>query len=76
MIAIHEMGKGMGFDLLTSVHDEVNMSIPNDKDLINKVKEIEREFVCYDGVNCPIKFRIPITCQSGTGDNWFTAGKA
>lgn len=55
--------------LLLSVHDEVGISLEKDAD----PKAIADIYTCFDGVNCEMKFRVPITCDWGVGTDWYTA---
>jgi DNA polymerase I-like protein with 3'-5' exonuclease and polymerase domains len=57
--------------LLITVHDEVGISLDNDAK--EHAEEIARIYTTFDGVQCPIKLRVPITCDWGVGDNWFEA---
>lgn len=55
--------------LLLSVHDEVGISIEKDAD----PKPIADIYTCFDGVECEMKFRVPITCDWGVGTDWYAA---
>lgn len=57
--------------LLLTVHDEVGISL--DHDAKDEAQEIARIYTTFDGSECPIHLRVPITCDWGIGDNWFTA---
>lgn len=57
--------------LLLTVHDEVGISLDNDrKDEAEKISEI---YTTFDGVSCPIRLRVPITCDWGIGEDWYEA---
>ena len=62
----HQCGR-----LLLSVHDEANMSL--DTDSVQHAPELARIYTTFDGVECPIALRVPITCDWGLGDNWYEA---
>jgi DNA polymerase I-like protein with 3'-5' exonuclease and polymerase domains len=55
--------------LLLTVHDEVGISLEKDAnpDAIAKI------YTTFDGVDCEMKFRVPITCDWGIGGNWYEA---
>ena len=57
--------------LLLTVHDEVGISLDNDSK--EHADEIARIYTTFDGVECPIKLRVPITCDWGTGADWYQA---
>jgi DNA polymerase I-like protein with 3'-5' exonuclease and polymerase domains len=57
--------------LLLTVHDEVGISLDNDSK--EHAAEIARIYTTFDGVECPIKLRVPITCDWGTGADWYQA---
>jgi DNA polymerase-1 len=57
--------------LLLTVHDEVGISLDNDAK--HEAEEIARIYTTFDGVECPIKLRVPITCDWGIGEDWFAA---
>jgi len=57
--------------LLLTVHDEVGISLDNDSK--EHADEIARIYTTFDGVKCPIKLRVPITCDWGTGADWYQA---
>lgn len=62
----HECGR-----LLLTVHDEVGISLDND--CVEHAEEIARIYTTFDGRECPIHLRVPITCDWGLGDNWLDA---
>ena len=56
-----------------SVHDEADFSIaPGDTAKREVIREI---LTTFDGEWCPIKCRIPITCDISSGINWWEASK-
>lgn len=68
LIEIHALLKKEGRGrILLSVHDEINLSVPNDPALINRIVACMENF---DGVECPISLRIPIRTDPGVGVNW------
>lgn len=62
-----------GSRLLLNVHDEFDTSVPNDRGDIRN--ELSRIVTNFDGINTPIKFRIPIRTEQGIGPNWWEASK-
>jgi DNA polymerase I-like protein with 3'-5' exonuclease and polymerase domains len=72
LIELHEYltAEGCGRLLLT-VHDEVGISLDNDS--LDKAKEVARIYTTFDGVECPIHLRVPITCDWGIGEDWYEA---
>ena len=72
MIELHERLKHEGWGrLVLSVHDEVGISL--DDDSKEHAEELARIYTTFDGVECPIKLRVPITCDWGVGSDWFQA---
>jgi len=57
--------------LLLTVHDEVGISLDNDSS--PKATEVARIYTTFDGVECPIRLRVPITCEWGVGEDWYAA---
>jgi DNA polymerase I-like protein with 3'-5' exonuclease and polymerase domains len=57
--------------LLLTVHDEVGISLDNDS--LEIAQEVARIYTTFDGVECPIKLRVPITCDWGVGEDWYVA---
>ena len=57
--------------LLLTVHDEVGISL--DSDSSSKATEVARIYTTFDGVECPIRLRVPITCEWGVGEDWYSA---
>ena len=55
--------------LLLTVHDEIGVSLEKDAD----PEAISKLYTTFDGDQCEMKFRVPITCDWGVGDNWYTA---
>lgn len=62
-----------GARLLLNVHDEFDTSIPKDRPDIRA--EVSRIVTKFDGVDTPIKFRVPVRTDQGTGPNWWIASK-
>ena len=62
----HECGR-----LLLTVHDEVGISLDND--CAHHAEEIARIYTTFDGKECPIHLRVPITCDWGVGEDWYEA---
>lgn len=72
MIELHRKLRAEGWGrLLLSVHDEVGISL--DDDSKEHATELARIYTTFDGAECPIKLRIPITCDWGVGEDWFEA---
>jgi DNA polymerase-1 len=63
--------EGTDSSLLLSVHDELGISIPDDPKLAKDLAEL---YCRFDGVLTPVKFRVPMRCEYGMGDNWYEAG--
>lgn len=57
--------------LLLSVHDEVGISL--DRDSVEHAEKIAKIYTTFNGVDCPIKLRVPITCDWGLGEDWYEA---
>ena len=55
--------------LLLTVHDEVGVSLEKDAN----PEAIAKIYTTFDGESCEMRFRVPITCDWGVGDNWYTA---
>lgn len=74
MIEIEPMCEEDGALMLLSVHDELDFSMPEDTahKLAEKYKKV---FETFDGVQCPIKCRVPIRSTVELGPNWFIASK-
>jgi len=57
-----------------SVHDEINIGIPQRHPrLLKVIRRVTRILETYDGVECPIKLRVPIKTDFGIGYNWAEA---
>ena len=65
----HYLSENDAGRLLLTVHDEVGISLEKDAD----PKAIADIYTCFDGVNCEMKFRVPITCDWGVGTDWYAA---
>jgi DNA polymerase-1 len=75
LIEVHRYLKSTdsGARLLLNVHDEFDTSVPPDRADIRA--EISRIVTKFDGVDTPIKFRVPVRTQQGVGPNWWIACK-
>lgn len=75
LIELHEYLKSenCGARLLLNVHDEFDTSVPADRQDIKD--NISRIVTKFDGVGTPIKFRIPVRTDQGSGPNWWEASK-
>lgn len=72
LIELHRYLTGHGVGrLLLSVHDEVGISL--DKDSLDHADKIAQIYTTFDGIDCPIKLRVPITCDWGLGEDWYEA---
>lgn len=74
MVEIHPIAKREGFQMLLSVHDELDFSMPEkqSKQQAAMVKEVLETF---DGERCPIHCRVPIKSSMALGPNWWEASK-
>lgn len=62
-----------GSRLLLSVHDEFGCSVPKGREDVRAgISELVTKF---DGNGTPIKFRVPIRTDQGTGSDWWIASK-
>ena len=62
-----------GARLMLNVHDEFDTSVPQGMDHVHK--EISRIVTKFDGIDTPIKFRVPIRTDQGIGSHWWEACK-
>jgi DNA polymerase I len=60
--------------LLLSVHDECNFSCIAPR-AVEYQQEVKRILETFDGINCLIKYNVPIRCSVGIGDSWWDASK-
>lgn len=73
MVEMYEPCKKEGVQMLLSVHDELDFSIPPEaKGLTDQLLSW---YTTFDGVHCPIKCDIPIKAEAQYGCNWFEASK-
>ncbi len=73
LVEVHKFLDGTDARLLLNVHDEFDSSIPKgDTKTVNGMKDIVE---CFDGINTPIKFNVPIRSDHGIGPNWWMASK-
>lgn len=74
MVELWPISKKMGFNMILSVHDELDFSMP--KSEAKAMSElVKKNLETFDGVKCPIKCRVPIRSSVGLGDNWYEASK-
>lgn len=73
MVELHPYCKKEGVPMLLSVHDELDFSVP--KGAKHVPPEIKRVLETFDGVECPIKCRVPILSSVALGPNWWIASK-
>lgn len=73
MVELHPICKKMGFNMLLSVHDELDFSIPKKevKCIVPKIKEVLEAFGPGDVIEC----RVPIRSSIKTGSHWWDACK-
>ena len=69
MIELHDMLKGTGSRLMLTVHDELCVSLAEGTESGPIVELLQR----FDGIQTPMKFRVPILCKAGIGVNWYEA---
>lgn len=75
LVEVHNLLKGTGGRLMLNVHDEIDTSCPKGK-MGEKIRnEITRSMQEFNGVSCPINFRVPIRSSQGMGKNWWLACK-
>lgn len=75
IVEVDRILRGTGGRLLLNVHDELGSSLPLGAEGERLNREIGEAMQCFDGVNCPIKFNVPIRSSSGSGANWWEASK-
>lgn len=74
MIELWPIAEKEGFQMLLTVHDELDWSLP--KKMSKHFQSIiKKNLETFDGVECPIKCRIPILSDVAVGPNWFEASK-
>lgn len=73
MVEMYEPCKKEGIQMLLSVHDELDFSVPVEAKKL--LPQIVSWYTTFDGVRCPIKCDIPIKCEAAFGPNWFIASK-
>lgn len=74
MIELHPVSKKEGFDIILSVHDELDFSFPK-KEAKWQSSLVKEALETFDGVKCPIQCRVPIRSSVATGLNWWEACK-
>jgi DNA polymerase-1 len=62
-----------GARLVLNVHDEFDSNVPKGMDHIKA--GISRIVTKFDGIDTPIKFRVPVRTDQGSGPNWWEACK-
>lgn len=75
MLEMHSYCKDLGVRMLSSVHDELNFSVPKGLRGTGISAGIAERLNTFDGVNCPIKLKVPITSTAAYGVNWYEASK-
>jgi DNA polymerase-1 len=71
MIEMYDMFKGTDSRLMLTVHDECCVSMGSFANDAHILELLQR----FDGDITPMKFRVPIMCKSGIGEDWFDASK-
>jgi DNA polymerase-1 len=71
MVEMYERLRGTESRLMLTVHDEQDVSMAGDVSCEQIVELLQR----FDGERTPMKFRVPIVCEGGTGVNWWEASK-
>ena len=74
MVELHPYCKERGIQMLLSVHDELNFSVPK-KTAKKETAAIKYKLEVFDGVECPIACRVPILSEAKLGPNWWQACK-
>lgn len=72
LIAVDQALKGTEGRLMLSVHDEADLSAPNDDKLKARCVEAYTDF---QSDHSPVKMRVPITASAKFGVNWWEASK-
>lgn len=74
MVELWPICKNEGIEMLLTVHDELDFSMPMGEAprQMARVKEVLETF---DGERCPIKCRVPIKSSVELGANWYEASK-
>jgi len=74
MVELWPICKREGMHMLLSVHDELDFSMPEHKSKKQQAV-VKKNLETFDGVECPIKCRVPILSDVSVGPNWFVASK-
>lgn len=74
MIELWPVAKEEGFQMLLSVHDELDFSMPK-KHRVRQAELVKKRLETFDGVGCPIACRVPIRSSVAAGPNWYEASK-
>lgn len=70
---VHEELSGTSSRLLLNVHDEFDASMPMGDTAAHE--RLRERITQFDGQGTPIRFRVPIRSELGTGANWWEASK-
>ena len=75
MIEVHNYLKTFGGRLYLSVHDEINVGLPKDKNMLKHCRNITKLLENYGGeeTGTMIKLKVPIKTDFGLGINWAQA---
>jgi DNA polymerase I-like protein with 3'-5' exonuclease and polymerase domains len=73
MVQMHDVSKATGFDMLLSVHDELDFSVP--KGMRKEVEPLIRKTMEDFNEGSEIVCRIPIRSSIEFADNWWDASK-
>lgn len=74
MVEMWPVSQKKGFNMLLSVHDELDFSFPK-KESKRLQKVVKDSLQTFDGERCPIKCRVPILSSVAVGPNWYEASK-
>lgn len=74
MVELWPVSQKEGFNMLLSVHDELDFSFPKKKSK-HLQDVVKKSLQTFDGVGCPISCRVPILSSVAVGPNWYEASK-
>jgi DNA polymerase I-like protein with 3'-5' exonuclease and polymerase domains len=74
MVELWPVSQKEGFQMLLSVHDELDFSMPK-KHSKQQAALVKKNLETFDGVECPIACRVPIRSSVALGPNWWEASK-
>lgn len=74
MIEMDAVCEQEGFDMLLSVHDELDFSMPT-KEAARMVALTKKRLETFNGLGCPIALRVPVVSSVALGNSWWEASK-